>query len=62
MSNPIHHELPPGELNTAQALSDVSQAWDGDILRQLTEYIQIPAKSPSFDAQWAEHGHLETVP
>jgi acetylornithine deacetylase/succinyl-diaminopimelate desuccinylase-like protein len=61
MSTPIHHELPPGELNTVQALADVSQAWDGDILRQLTEYIQIPAKSPSFDAQWAEHGHLETV-
>ncbi len=61
MNAPIHRELPPGELNTAQALTDVSQAWDGDILRQLTEYIQIPAKSPSFDAQWAEHGHLETV-
>ena len=61
MNAPIHRELPPGELNTVQALTDVSQAWDGDILRQLTEYIQIPAKSPSFDAQWAEHGHLETV-
>ncbi len=61
MNAPIHRELPPGELNTAQALTDVSQAWDGDILRQLTEYIQIPAKSPSFDAQWAEHGHLQTV-
>ena len=61
MNAPLHRELPPGELNTVQALTDVSQAWDGDILRQLTEYIQIPAKSPSFDAQWAEHGHLETV-
>ena len=61
MNAPIHRELPPGELNTAQALADVSQAWEGDILRQLTEYIAIPAKSPSFDAQWAEHGHLETV-
>ena len=61
MQTTLTRELPPGELNTAQALSDVSQAWDGDILRQLTDYIQIPAKSPSFDAQWAEHGHLETV-
>ena len=61
MNAPLHRELPPGELNTAQALADVSQAWDGDILRQLTDYIQIPAKSPSFDAQWAEHGHLEAV-
>ncbi|WP_350297075.1 M20 family metallopeptidase [Limnohabitans sp. Rim8] len=61
MQTTLTRELPPGELNTAQALSDVSQAWDSDILHQLTEYIQIPAKSPSFDAQWAEHGHLETV-
>jgi len=61
MQTTLTRELPPGELNTAQALSDVSQAWDGDILRQLTDYIQIPAKSPSFDAQWAAHGHLETV-
>jgi acetylornithine deacetylase/succinyl-diaminopimelate desuccinylase-like protein len=61
MNAPLHRELPPGELNTAQALADVSQAWDGDILRQLTDYIQIPAKSPSFDAQWAEHGHLDAV-
>ena len=61
MNAPLHRELPPGELNTAQALADVSQAWDGDILRQLTDYIQIPAKSPAFDAQWAEHGHLEAV-
>jgi acetylornithine deacetylase/succinyl-diaminopimelate desuccinylase-like protein len=61
MNAPLHRELPPGELNTAQALADVSQAWDGDILRQLTDYIQIPAKSPSFDAQWAEHGHLDGV-
>jgi acetylornithine deacetylase/succinyl-diaminopimelate desuccinylase-like protein len=61
MQTTLTRELPSGELNTTQALTDVSQAWDGDILRQLTEYIQIPAKSPSFDAQWAEHGHLETV-
>jgi len=61
MQTTLHRELPPGELNTTQALADVSHAWDGDILRQLTEYIEIPAKSPSFDAQWAEHGHLETV-
>jgi acetylornithine deacetylase/succinyl-diaminopimelate desuccinylase-like protein len=61
MNAPLHRELPPGELDTAQALADVSQAWDSDLLRQLTEYIQIPAKSPAFDAQWAEHGHLETV-
>src|SRR2546429_2719033 len=30
-----------------------------DIVPTLTEYIRIPAKSPMFDAHWAEHGHLE---
>src|SRR5216117_1595653 len=25
----------------------------------LTEYVRIPAKSPMFDREWAEHGHLD---
>jgi len=37
----------------------VQQAWDRDIVPALTEYIRIPAKSPMFDAQWAEHGHID---
>ena len=37
----------------------VQRAWDDDIVPTLTEYIRIPAKSPMFDAHWAEHGHLE---
>jgi acetylornithine deacetylase/succinyl-diaminopimelate desuccinylase-like protein len=45
----------------AQALEDVSQAWDRDILPQLRDYITIPAKSPMFDPQWAEHGHIDAV-
>jgi acetylornithine deacetylase/succinyl-diaminopimelate desuccinylase-like protein len=35
--------------------------WDNDIVQQLTDYIQIPAKSPGFDKDWAANGHLETV-
>src|ERR671923_774684 len=37
----------------------VQRAWDRDIVPALTEYIRIPAKSPMYDAQWAEHGHIE---
>src|SRR5262249_44790312 len=37
----------------------VQRAWDDDIVPALTEYIRIPAKSPMFDARWAEHGHIE---
>ena len=48
-------------LNTSQALAHVSQAWDGDIVQRLSDYIAIPAKSPLFDADWLAHGYLETV-
>jgi acetylornithine deacetylase/succinyl-diaminopimelate desuccinylase-like protein len=37
----------------------VQQAWDDDIVPALTEYIRIPAKSPMYDARWAEHGHID---
>jgi len=42
-------------------LTHVSEAWDRDIVSQLSDYIAIPAKSPAFDADWAQHGHIETV-
>ena len=53
--------LPDSVLNTTQALSYVSHAWDGDIVQRLSDYIAIPAKSPMFDADWVAHGYLETV-
>ena len=53
--------LPDSVLNTTQALAHVSQAWDGDIVQRLSDYIAIPAKSPMFDADWLAHGYLETV-
>jgi len=37
----------------------VQQVWDRDIVPALTEYIRIPAKSPMYDARWAEHGHID---
>ena len=48
-------------LDTAEMLSNVSRAWDDDLVQQLSDYIEIPAKSPSFDANWAKNGYLETV-
>src|SRR5215468_12407400 len=44
---------------TGRTLEYVQRAWDGEIVPALTEYIRIPAKSPMYDAQWAEHGHIE---
>jgi acetylornithine deacetylase/succinyl-diaminopimelate desuccinylase-like protein len=36
----------------------VSDKWDQDIVPRLVEYIRIPNKSPMFDAEWVEHGHM----
>ena len=49
MNAPLHREMPAGTLDAERALSDVTAQWDGDILKQLTDYIGIPAKSPGFD-------------
>ena len=61
MNAPLHREMPAGTLDAARALSDVTAQWDGDIVRQLTDYIAIPAKSPGFDKDWSANGYLETV-
>jgi acetylornithine deacetylase/succinyl-diaminopimelate desuccinylase-like protein len=48
-------------LDSTQVLADVTQAWDEDIVQRLHDYVEIPAKSPAFDPDWAQHGHLQTV-
>lgn len=57
----MNARVPSTVLQPALALERVSQAWDTDILPQLTDYIAIPAKSPTFAADWAELGLLDTV-
>ena len=52
MNAPLHREMPAGLLDAGRALSDVSTQWDNDIVKQLTDYIAIPAKSPGFDPEW----------
>ncbi|MDQ6881176.1 MAG: peptidase M20, partial [Pseudomonadota bacterium] len=58
MNKPIQHEMPAGMLDATAALEHASRQWDSDIVRQITDYIQIPAKSPGFDKDWVEHGYL----
>ena len=48
-------------LDAAQVLTDVSRSWDEDIVHRLHDYVEVPAKSPSFDPQWAQHGLLHRV-
>ena len=61
MNAPLHREMPTAVLDSAKALAQVTAQWDGDIVRQLTDYIAIPAKSPGFDPEWQQHGYIETV-
>ncbi|TFY97937.1 M20 family metallopeptidase [Ramlibacter rhizophilus] len=61
MNAPLHREMPAAALDAAAALDQISRQWDGDIVRQLSDYIAIPAKSPGFDPEWAAHGHIDTV-
>jgi acetylornithine deacetylase/succinyl-diaminopimelate desuccinylase-like protein len=37
----------------------VARRWDEAITPALVDYIRIPNKSPAFDPQWVEHGHME---
>ena len=48
-------------LESAQLLTDVSRSWDDDIVHRLHDYVEVPAKSPSFDPQWSQHGWLHRV-
>ena len=38
-----------------------SQMWDDEIVPLVTNYIAVPAKSPMFDPDWAQHGFLDKV-
>jgi acetylornithine deacetylase/succinyl-diaminopimelate desuccinylase-like protein len=57
----MNARVPSALLNASQALDQVSQAWDRDIVHRLEDYIRIPAKSPMFDADWVSSGYIETV-
>ncbi len=39
----------------------VDAAWRDEIVPALLRYIEVPAKSPMFDPDWAKHGLLEQV-
>ena len=37
----------------------VDATWDDSIIAELCEYIKVPNKSPMFDPDWEQHGHME---
>ena len=53
--------VPMDALNATQALGGVTRQWDEAIVPRLKEYIAVPAKSPSFDPDWAKNGYIDRV-
>lgn len=52
----------PLQADEASALGRFAErVWDEEIVPALTDYIAIPAKSPMFDADWENNGHIERV-
>lgn len=48
-----------GTFDVEQARREIATAFRTSILPALSDYVEIPAKSPHFDPDWAAHGHLE---
>src|SRR5688572_1205272 len=46
-------------MNSAQTQQLVDETWEASILPVLGDYIAIPNKSPAYDPDWQEHGHME---
>jgi acetylornithine deacetylase/succinyl-diaminopimelate desuccinylase-like protein len=48
-------------MDQQQTASFVDEIWNESIIPQLCDYIRVPNKSPAFDPDWADHGHMETA-
>jgi len=48
-------------MDFAKAASFLDRIWDAEIIPALTDYIRIPNKSPAFDPDWQQHGHMDQV-
>jgi acetylornithine deacetylase/succinyl-diaminopimelate desuccinylase-like protein len=48
-------------LDTTALAQFTDRLWDDEIVPALTRYIEVPAKSPMFDADWAQNGYVDRV-
>lgn len=46
-------------MDTQRLKRFVDELWDRSIVPELCEYVRIPNKSPVFDRNWAENGHMD---
>ncbi len=48
-------------MNTQKSTDFVNAMWDDSIIPEIAEYIKVPNKSPHFDPDWEQKGHMETA-
>lgn len=48
-------------MDTNKTAAFVDQLWDKEIIPEISDYIRVPNKSPMFDPDWQQHGHMETA-
>ncbi len=46
-------------MESQAVLDTVTRLWDEGITPALMDFIRIPNQSPSFDRDWAKHGHMD---
>jgi len=46
-------------MDIARARHLIDGLWSDSIVDELVDYVKIPAKSPEFDPDWAEHGYID---
>lgn len=46
-------------MDIARARDLIDGLWSDSIVDELVDYVKIPAKSPEFDPDWAEHGYID---
>ena len=57
----MNARIAPTQLQPDRALAHLSQAWDDQIVPQITDHIRVPAKSPMFAPDWEQQGLLDAV-
>ena len=48
-------------LNSTVATDLIRTTWNDELVAELSDYIEIPALSPAFDADWEANGHLRAA-
>jgi acetylornithine deacetylase/succinyl-diaminopimelate desuccinylase-like protein len=46
-------------MNNKKTADFVNELWDSSIIPEISEYIKVPNKSPTFDPDWEKNGHME---